>query len=421
MRLTDYNRNSLYQTTAIFIALLFFVLGRFGFFDILGLKRLLEIILFVPLVLLGSMLILTSPQKWLSPFLLLPCVSCIMQTYWNPDGLIVADLGTTILIIGIILALGSQFSDLLLRYVIIIATFFASLGIIEFFILLASPSLSNHILLFYDYYSGSTVPVIQNYLQLFGLSDGTSYHLFGMSVTRLRSFASEPSLLVGYFLVPGALGLTYQGRYVVFGLICIFFSMCSLAGSVYAALGFSTLGIVLMLLKSRRLIIVLPFILLALFVWVLFSHYNELIFMTKSTGGDYDFLDKTNSANMRFSYIRDFIPKVIASPFGLAEEINQPLGLLIGSMARGGVLGLILIIIILMKLYTALGYLFTYGQLQLLQKIGLIIIYGSLITGILYLDNCFIQSFSFILLLTYNRLTKLLISMMAIRGKLETK
>lgn len=393
------------HVVAMMCALALFVAGRFGFFDILGLKRLFEILLFIPISMIGILFILISPRLWYHPFLLLPFSYLAFQLFWHPDWLSLADLTIATVMVGTILALGQDFSDLLLRYVIRIATFFAVLGLIEFVILIINPSLVSKILLFYDFYSGSNVPVIQNAMQLLGLSDGTSYHLWGLSVTRLRSFTSEPSLLVGYFLVPGALALTYRDQYATYGFICILFCICSLAGSVYAALGFSMLSTIVVISRKREIVVLLPFMFLCAFMWVLYNHYGELILMAKSMGGDYDFLDKTNSANMRFSYIRDFVPKVMSSPLGLEEELHQPLGLLIGSAAHSGILGFVLAAIVLFKLYTRLSFHFVSHSLHHYQKLGLLIIYGSLLTGIIYLDNCFIQTFGFTLLvLVYNRL-----------------
>jgi hypothetical protein len=399
---------SIYQGFAILIAFSLFVVGRFGFFDILGLKRLFETLIFVPIGLLGTLLILRMPNQWANPFFLLPISYLIVHVCWDWDPLIVADLTGSILIIGIILKLGINFSDLLFRCLLHFATFFAILGIIEFIILLIDPSLVSQILLFYDNYSGSTSPVIQNAMQLLGLADGTSYHLWGMSVTRLRSFTSEPSLLVGYFLVPGALGLTYRGKYIVFGMICIAFSVCSLSGSVFVTFCFSAIACGLLLFKRRKLFTLFPFVALMFFILILYTHYNELILLTKSTAGNYDFLDKTNSANMRFSYIRDFIPKVFSSPFGLAEEIHQPLGMLVGGIAKGGIIGLIVTFLVLYKIFSCLASLLVNPNLHRVPKFGLTIVYGALVTGVLYLDNCFVQLYGFtLLLLIYNRLRQL--------------
>jgi len=56
-----------------------------------------------------------------------------------------------------------------------------------------------------------------------------------------------------------------------------------------------------------------------------------------------------------------------------------------------------------------IGYLLSLNHLQQVQRFGLYIIYGSLIAGILYLDNCFIQIYGFTLLtLIHNRLTYLM-------------
>ena len=399
---------SISQSFAILVATSLFVVGRFGFFDILGLKRLFEFLIFVPLGVFGPILILRAPNHWFNPFLLLPLIFLFVQVCVKWNGLFVADLVGTTLIVAIIVALGESFAEVLLRYTIRISTFFAFLGVIEFIVLLLKPSLVSEILLFYDGYSASTVPVIQNPLQLLGLADGTSYHLWGMAVTRLRSFTSEPSLLVGYFLVPGALGLTYRGKFASFGMLCIFFCICSLAGSVFVALCASAMIFFLLPVKNKCLFTYLPLAMLSIFIWILYNHFDELILLTKSTAGSYDFLDKTNSANMRFSYIREFIPKIITSPLGLTEELHQPLGLLINGMARGGIIGFVLTGIILLRLYTMMAGLLVSEHVRLLQKIGLCVIYGSLLMGILYLDNCFAQMYGFtLLLLIHYRLQKL--------------
>lgn len=397
--------NSFYSLMAGALAVGLYVVGRFGFTDILGIKRVLEVLIFLPVGILGLLIISQRARICLNPFFMLPATFFILQFYWKPDGLSLSDLGCATLVVGIILALGPAFSDRLLRNAIKVAAFFATLGLIEFLLLLFDPALKSDILLFYDDYSGSTVPMIENVMQLFGLSDGTTYHLWGMTITRLRSFASEPSLLVGYFLIPGALALTYGGRQALLGLICIAFSICSLAGSVFAAVTLSLLSSSMILCRSRYLYIIGPFIGLTIFIWILGSHYNELILLTKTTSGGYDFLDKTNSANMRFSFIRDVGPQALMSPFGLSQEINQPLGLLVSGAARGGYFGFILILFILMRLFGTIGDLLIQYPLPKLTKIGLLIIYGSLLTGILYLDNCFIQIFGFtLLLLIHNRL-----------------
>lgn len=383
---------------ALLIASSLFVVGRFGFFDILGVKRFLEVFLFLPLILIGSLTVFKYPLRLFSPLLFLPISFLWVEIFINGDLLSIADNLASILVVGILLTVGPACIDLVLRYTIKFSAFFATLGLIQFVILLIDPSRVQQILLFYDHYSGSNVPVIENFFQLLGLADGTSYHLWGMSVTRLRSFTSEPSLLVGYFLIPGALALTYEKKYRTFGLICIAFSICSLAGSVFTTLMFTLLVMALLCLRSSTIFIFFPFVLLLIFFWILNYHYHELIALTKSSAGSYDFLDKTNSANMRFGYIRDFIPKVMTSPFGLNEEIHQPLGLLIGAMARGGLLGLIFISIILFNLYCYLGKILVEKNMALLNKLGFAIVYGALITGILFLDNCFIQLYGFTLL-----------------------
>jgi len=194
-------------------------------------------------------------------------------------------------------------------------------------------------------------------------------------------------------------------------MICIFFCICSFAGSVYAALALSVISVIIWLVRSQKFAVIFPFLIFAIFVWILYTHYNELILFSRNTNGGYDFLDKTNSANMRFGYIRDFLPKIITSPFGLDEEIFQPLGFIVRSAARSGYIGGILATMVLVKLYAIIGLAITKGQLSYLQKFGLLIVYGALIAGFIYLDNCFIQIYGFTLLvLIYQRVQKLSIT-----------
>lgn len=398
--------NNFYHAMAFVMAIALFVAGRFGFFDILGLKRIFEIFIFVPVTLLGFLLICMMPNVWLQPFFLLPCSYLLFRLMMNPDLLILGDLSIASIFTGVILVLGYRFADIFLRYIIAIASVFAFLGLFEFCLLLINPELVDNILLFYDQYSGSIYPVFDNAMQLLGLADGTTYHVFGFTVTRLRSFASEPSLLVGYFLMPGALALTFHDkRFTLCGLLCISFCIISLAGSVYSALACAAFSIIFLIIKRKHIVTYAPFILLIIFFWLIYFHFNELLLLTRKSSNDYDFLDKTHSANMRFGYIRDFIPKIFTSPFGVSEDIEQPLGFLVGSTARAGILGFILALLLMFKMYNVIDKLIVQKQLYLMQQVGLIIIYGSLTMGLVYLDNCFIQIYGFTLLvLTYCRL-----------------
>ena len=413
-----FNKMNFLNLSALFIAMSLFVVGRFGFFDILGLKRFMEILLFIPIAIIGILVILRFPRVFTQPIFLLSLSFFVFQLLMQPNILDLADMSLATLIVGTILSLKEFYADLILRYTIKIATLFALLGLIEFFILLIEPSLVNSILLFYTTYSGSPVPVIENMMQLLGLSDGTSYHLWGMAVTRLRSFASEPSLLVGYFLVPGALSLTYEGKYYIYGLICIAFAMCSLSGSVYVSLAFAMFCIIFMLFRMQRTLVIFPFIIYLVFIWLLYTHFNDFILLSKSDGQSYDFFDKTNSANIRFSYIRDYIPQVLTTPFGTTEIITQPLGYIIRAIASSGFIGGVLSTIIILNFFKNLGKLIMSNALGFRKKVGLLIIYGSLIAGLLYLDNCFIQIYGFTLMtLIWMRLQKL----QGIRLQLQSK
>lgn len=394
-----------YNFIALLITLSLFVAGKFGLSDLLGLKHLFEGIFFIPLGLLGFFIIAGNNRVWKDQLFLLPFFYLVFQFYWHStDVLTIGDLSITVLVVGMLSNMEEDFSEIILGCTILTATFFATLGIIEFVLVFMDPTLIPETIGWTD----GSEPVLTYAIQLLGFSDGTFYHIFGTPITRLMSFVTEPSLLLIYFLIPGALALTYKNKYKWCGFVCIFFSICSLSGSILISIFFAVLSYLLVRLKSARAFAWVPFAALIVFGLVLFHYYSDLIDMAGNLGYQGDFLGKANSANQRFSYIKDHIFLILVAPFGIDETINGCLGFVLAAGAQCGVIGIILAISILVKIYYKTGYILIQKESNAIMKTGLLIIYGSLISIMLYTDYGFNKLFGFTLLfLINNRLSVL--------------
>lgn len=394
---------------ALLVAILVYSMGRFGFLDILGIKRPIEVALLIPLVGMGAFSIVNSGRAWKSPLFLLPLIFLAGEILLRGNLLAIADLLVATLLTGSIISLREDFAEKVLRCIIIISGIFALLGILQFFILYSDPSLITHVLLFYDGYSGSDTVMIQHPLSLLGLATGEEYTLFGQHVTRLRSFTSEPSLIVAYFTLPGALAFTYRGRIRLCGWIILVFSLISMAGTVFMSVVFSIIVFIAFRVKSRLLHKFLPFFLMGfLILWLEVFNLDFILHIIRYLAGIANFLDKIRSATVRFGFIMDTFHAVIEDPLGVRQDITGAAGLILRSMAQSGFPGLIIMSALLISLFDKISRLYCFGGLDRGQKIGLIMLYGVFTTASIFSDYGFVCAYGFtIITLAYYRLLKM--------------
>jgi len=80
--------------------------------------------------------------------------------------------------------------------------------------------------------------------------------ILGIEMYRFQSFASEPSILVSLFVIPGLIGLTYDGITIKLSYLILFFSVVlASSGTIYLSIAFGvTVFLVLSLTKYVRLL-----------------------------------------------------------------------------------------------------------------------------------------------------------------------
>jgi len=332
-------------------SILFFVMGRFYFADLFGIKRFLEIILFLLISTYTVTIFLAGKIRLnFNPLIILTSLLWVNSIVISMDYLRAADLSLTVVALIVISFVPMRSFYLGIKLVIGIATIFSVLAIIEWFILLAFPQLSSYAQLLQ---SENGLLVNFHPLMLLGLVTGEEYTLLGFQITRLKSFASEPSLLGIFFIIPASFSFILNEKFwSKCGLIIILFCLISLSGSVFLSLAFSIIYFILSrFVRQKILFFFLPIALLAVFLVVIITQGVESFLNINSTLVGYgDFLDKASSFNTRSEGIIIAFESLRSSPFGRAEALDLPAPLFFSAIIKGGYLGLLLLLIFYFKL-----------------------------------------------------------------------
>jgi len=156
------------------------------------------------------------------------------------------------------LAASNQNLDKTIKIFVISSGLFSLLVIIQAIIFIFHPTLFYNV--HFNPLGGLTSSLgelkIDNGLHYLGFWASGTVKVLGVSLMRFQSFASEPSILVSIFLIPGLLGIMYHGIYRKVGYLILFFTcVLASAGTIYLALAFGaivyTLDIYLSKVGSR--------------------------------------------------------------------------------------------------------------------------------------------------------------------------
>lgn len=378
----------------LIIGLLFTAANIGGFFDLLGIRRDMQLFFMAILILLTPPVFLRNLKGVFSPFsitLLLASFFCLLwQQQTNDNHIWMARIvsftfGT--ILIATCYNMGSRFISNLLKGIVIVISIYSIMGLLEFIILLLDPELISKIFIPASaYYNGTAhFPSLLSYL---GLSTGVPIHAFGLRITRLRSFLSEPSLLTGFFMpLSGVALLMKSKRYQYFGISILTFCILSFAGSVWFTV-FLVINHFLFskFLKSKKLFIAAAFIALALFYTILLISFSWLVSHSNlSTTLDVSALNKTESLAVRFGSIAQYLHILPSHPFGYEKELTLPAGLILKACALGGYLLATILIYAITSYYAALYKIFVLQKNQL-QLLGVSILYATMWSCMAFLN-----------------------------------
>lgn len=382
---------------AILLWLFFLTTAKFYYFNIMGIKKfvLVAVAMIVPLLLISNFRYLSYVYGKNKIFTIL---ICYMIVVW----ILRANLETTYLYVitmvlsGFILESTRETYDRIVKYMAAILGFFSSMVIIQALLYVLFPSLFGG--------GGNPVPYGRSSLDSFSVTNPIQYLGFwasgrtiilGVSLPRFSSFASEPSMLVPIFFIPGLIGLTYSGFVRKSSIsIIIFTILLASAGTIYLSLAFGGLLYLILffsalLIKHRQLrkySSLLLVILLGLQYFAL-SASQVMEWLDSKIAIYSDYASILGSASHK-SYVRlissdEAMSLISVFPFGSDQNALTATGLILDYGLMYGYVGIIFCIIIYSPFILKYATLF-FSSSTILMKVVAALIVGTLVQALLF-------------------------------------
>jgi hypothetical protein len=397
------------------MGLLFFAIGYFDFFDVLGLR------LIVQALLLGSLFVVALPnllivrKKALREPLFLLALTFMLAEMLSPSKdtwlTAILGMGVTAVLLLLVFSSGPDFASQILKWLIVIAGFFATLGVVQFFLLLQQPefveyTINPNYVNYIDGMGGSRNFVslsggdfqISHPITLLGMTTGEEFFL-GIKTPRIFSFAREPGLLIMYFFLPGVLALTYRSGISLLAIPLFAVAFLGFTGTVYASvLCAMAIVVAYALVKGLGKPGLLTWVLLgstvlaaSLMYWS--TYFDDLLFVLfrndlfQSNIRYLGFLDTFDSALVRLEQLRSTAPA--ANALGIVTgHIPGATGWIAYGLFKASILGALLVVMALYQIFKA-------ASAYLLFSRGSVIAW-ALLCGI-YMQVGFFQQYGFTL------------------------
>jgi hypothetical protein len=382
------------------IVIYLYTTGPFALFDLLGIRRIIQIIAALLLLVLGFKYFakgLLNGEKN-GQVALLALLGCIFLLKSRPI-LHALDLISACYIIIAIKGLPYQVFANLISKVVKVAALFAAGGVMLFLILAAFPSASSYIEWSADIYLSRDF-ALTNPLMLLGSATNESFEFLGLfSVPRIKSFLYEPSLIPMYFVVPMAMSL-YIGRSRL-ALACIVtFCFVSLSGTFYATIG---CGIISLLLLRHFCGF---FRWAPLFFWIMFAAFLRLYIAPLVVSELQSEEEKVtasaivqdfNEETYRGSRSASAAIRLASASWGLEQALNEPItgaskvhsfvfGMFIYSFVNGGIVTLMLCVVFSMYLFERISVVGADMRRNLRGEIACALIGGLYLQGFVFND-----------------------------------
>jgi len=348
----------------LLIAISFYSFGNFGFLNIFGARREIQIVLLLMLMPVLSIIAAQKTGQFLKePLWLLVLCFLIAEIILTQHAINILNYLTALITIGALFSLKDKYVTFITKAIIVLCGIFSIMGIMQFILLWFNPGLSAF--MDHRYASAMSAKTISNisaieYLGFIVADGGTT--LLGHHVYRLKSFAAEPSVLVYSFLCPGILALSYRGRIRVLAYPILVFTIVFVAsGTIWLCILF---GLILFPIgyffkrspRSGSMVILLIVVMVALLI----TKIDIPLFMRSTI----DFLSpvysissmplqKYHSGVVRLTSIAYGIEKVLSHPFGLGSV--GTLGIISGLIVVSGLVcgfpGLLLISVVFYRMF----------------------------------------------------------------------
>lgn len=367
-------------------ALLIYTTGNFGVADIFSGKRVCEGILMVPLGVTAAYYWVHKPRCFLDPLVWFVIIKGVIEVALRQEWIWVLDDVGSLFALTVIVAAPRRSVLVGVRTLVAVAGVFAIMGIIQWFLLFFNPDWVRYGLVDDN---GLIRKSVEHPVALLGMFTDESYYLFGHTVNRLQSFATEPSLNVVYFLLPASLALLLRTRAsVFFAGAMLLFCMLSLSGSVFLTLAFSALWFVVIQIIPLKYAFTygLPGV-LAFYLYGITTFGLDPLFKAVSFFAQYgDFLSKGESLVERAGGAVMTLDTALSSPFGAPKHPAFPGPWLVNSAQEAGWFGVLFLLLYLAKLAKELTVLNRHCGRLSLQRLASVLFLGVMSTVVAFND-----------------------------------
>ncbi len=370
---------------AITCGLLFFIMGKFGLAEHLGVKRFLQFAFFILLAPYSLVALYKKPNTILNIYVLFLLVMFITEMLHNT---FINKLILIIFSLSAVIAIATSKSSFLYtgKTIVKLAYYFSLLACLHFIILLLFPEVEKYGLIMMTEQGLERKDF--HILSLLGFVTGEQHSFWGLNFTRIRSFASEPSLLLLFFYFPMCLSIVlskklFNKETVTIGVACLL----SFSGSLYMAFVLSAaffLIIKILVRKKQEKSLVSGFIIASILFIIFFSLNNDAVNIFNSPSEINSAFDKNRSFTTRSNGIANSLNIALASPLGATQGSNLPGPIVLNTVVSAGWIGAAFIIIIIYRILKATNFFIVNNNYNFASRFG-----GSLLLGGLFVVSTF--------------------------------
>lgn len=369
------------------IVILVYISSAFRLAEIFELKRILQSVLLFPVFWGFLYHFKLKSESIFHPLIVFIFIKLTLEIIWRSN---FAFISESLMLIMALFVLNSASYHTIVKganALIIIATFFAILGLVQWFLFFIQPEYTgNSIELLED---GTLIKGNYEIISYLGFFSTRGWSLFGIPMARHFSFAREPSLVLIFFYFPAVLALLLnKEKFKYYFIILCTYSILSFSGSVFLALFFGfTFWLILRFMSLR---VLFPSGILAImFAYVLFIKANgEAYFLGLSASlGEFNSLFyKTSSISGRTRPVADNFQVMLSSPLGAGSLSHDAGPWLINAGIATGWLGIMCITIFLFRLRLQMDFYQRINKTSNEAKIGISLLIGVLAVFIIFND-----------------------------------
>lgn len=372
---------------AVAAATLVYVSGTFLIAEALGIKRPMQAVLAVPLLIMAAYYIAVQPRRLLSPLIGFVVLKTVAEIAFRGTALDLFDDVASLFGLVVISAAGPGAVRQAVRFVIWFAGVLALLAVVQWIALFFEPDLLDEMLTTDD--EGKIEGSVHHVIALLGIASGEQYSLFGHTVSRLSSFAKEPSLNLVFFLIPSAIAFLRGGTAgMVWGIVMAGFCVLSLSGSVLLSMAFSAAAwLALRFFSVKKVLAWGTMLVLGAYLAAVRSGSLASVVSFISFLSDYgNFMSKEKSFTYRAGGTASSLADVASAPLGSTKLPELPGPWMVNGALAAGWLGAIMLLLFVFKLAKQLDILNVNRGGRLNVRLGTLVLIGTMATVIIFND-----------------------------------